>query len=176
MTGPSIEDTYAKYLASNKGDDIREVVTLEIYHIYTAAPLETFRYFFCDGLEDFGAKDENGNDRIFKAVPINFGTESVKNSTEQVRTITIDALEGSVYSEAKTLTVQERFDPVRVIVRTYRSNYRGGPAITPPPEYIVGKTTADAGRVTLELTSTFPRQRRCGQYATINRLPWLPYA
>lgn len=175
MAIPDIDADYAKYLASNKESNIRTITTIEIYHVDESAGSDTFRHYFCNGREDFTAKTDSTVYHTFSAVPISFGKTSVKNTTEQRRTVTLDGLEGTVYAAAKALTAAQRIDPVRVTVRTYRSNRTAGPAIMPPPEYIVSKATADAGRVTLELTSVYARQRRCGQYATIDKYPGLAH-
>lgn len=170
MATPSIREEYKKWLASNEGNFI-SVNTIEI----TQGDPANFTFYLCDYGQDFSAKDEDGNSLTFTAVPMKFGVESRKNTTEQRLVVTLDALEGQVYAQLKAITDSERSDPINVTYRQYQDNDLSGPAIDPPSEFILVGASCDVGRVTLELTTTTAPQKRCGQYATVRLFSALKY-
>lgn len=162
MSRPDLKESYAKWLASDEGQAI-EVNTLEITQD------GNFTHYICDYGQTFTA------DNTYRPVGMTFGTETRKNTTEQRLTVTLDALEGQVFNELKAITETERFDPIRVIYRMYLDNDTSGPAIDPPSEFILTGAACDMGRINLELSTISAPQRRCGQYATVDKFPALRY-
>lgn len=121
----------------------------------------------------FSAEDENGKTIVYEPIAFRLSNQKVGPTTEQSLVITLDGLNGAVYSVVKNLTSAQRESLVKVTHRIYLDTDITTPVITPPSVYYLDNLKATLMEVELIVIGTKLPQRRAGQVYSSQQFPTL---
>lgn len=170
----TIRDDLQRFWASNQGGSILvNAFRFEVTDI-SGTPTVLESYNVCDYREEFTATTENGTSYLYQPLAMQFSVPDVDSSTQQTLHLTVDGVEGTLYSILRRIAKYNRITtPVYVYHRFYLDTEPSYPQIDPPAEYTLVRATVDLSRVTLELGVRNTPNKLAGEYYTTNRFPGL---
>lgn len=164
----TFDPAFALWLTQHGEVRQQAVNVLEFFHPAFGA------HFVSDYGEDFAARTEGGVD--FIANPLGFVMDRAADdlSTEQRIMIRMDAANGLVMDQLRTLTLDDMQTPVMVTYRVYLDNKRTAPVMDPVVLYVLN---VNANRLAVEVeasTEALPNVS-VGLRYTIEHFPTLAY-
>lgn len=171
MPSSNVNDQLKRMWASNEGTAIA-VNTFEFVHpdIQTTAG-ENYRV--CDFRQVLVARDSvGGTMQTYQPIAMRVELAGVSDNGDQRLRLSLDALDGFIYTQLRALTQQQRNTPIECIHRIYLANSgNDDPQIDPPQRFRVIKVNVGLQSVTMELSAFNLPTKATGIYYTVENFP-----
>lgn len=169
MPTNTVRDDYAEWLATPPTTGLL-VETLEINGPALGAPI-----LLCNRRSTaLVASDENGLPRTFLPLSFNFTKPAIRNSSEYVSTVRIDAVEGRILALFSRVSSLDLAQPVYVLLRTFIDpNMLDRPVWRVPLSFRCESARISIDVIELDLVGGRMPTKRAGLYYTMDRFEGL---
>lgn len=123
---------------------------------------------------EFKALDENGVEQTYQPFGFSITNPGAARSTQQAIAVTLDGIDGEIYSALKSIDLIDLDNPPTVEFRVYVTpDYIDTPLVLPVPTYLLREASLTRNLVTLSCTPQNLQNKKSGYIYNLTEFPGL---